>query len=142
VRSVLSGALALLIIVTQSGPAACASAQAAAPFPVVPVAEHASRSHLGAYLCLGTGVVATAASFAIAREADRTYDLYLAETDPALIGDLYDRTATLDHWSRATLLGGQVLIVTGLYLRFLRHGPDDRVSLLVAPDRCALALRF
>ena len=140
-KLVLSGALALLTL-SQSFPAACAPAQAAAPFPVVPVTGHPPRSHRGAYLCLGAGVAATVGSFAIAREADRAYDRYLVESDPSRIEGLYDRTVRLDRWSRVSLLGGQALIVTGLYLRFLRHAPDERVTLLVAPGRCALALRF
>ena len=140
-KSILLGALALLIV-TQSGPAACAPAQAAAAFPVVPVTDRAPAPHLGAYLCLGVGVTLAAGSFAIARDADRTYDRYLAESDPGRIEGLYDHTVHLDHWSRATLLGGQTLIIAGLYLRFLRHAPDERVTWLFAPDRCALALRF
>jgi hypothetical protein len=141
VKSILAGALALAIV-TQSGPAACATTQAAAPFPVVPVADHGRNPHRAAYLCLGAGVALAAGSFAIARDADRTYDRYLVESDPARIEGLYDHTVHLDHWSRATLLGGHSLIIAGLYLRFLRHPPEHGVSWLVAPDRCALTLRF
>lgn len=140
-KSILAGALALAIVM-QSGPAACATAQAAAPFPVVPVGEHGRNPHRAAYLCLGAGVALAAGSFAIARDADRTYDKYLVETDPTKIDGLYDRTIHLDHWSRTTLLGGHALIITGLYLRFLRHPPERGVSWLVAPDRCALTLTF
>lgn len=140
-KSLLSGALALLIA-TQSGPAACATAQAAAAFPVVPLDQHESRSHLGAYLLIGAGVALGAGSFVIARDADRSYDRYLNETDPGRIEGLYDRTVHLDRWSRATLLGGEALLAGGLYLRFIRRPPVERVTLIVAPDRCALAWRF
>ncbi|MFI5372064.1 MAG: hypothetical protein ACHQ52_10945 [Candidatus Eisenbacteria bacterium] len=141
-RPILWGVFALLILQTHPGPAACAPAQAAAPFPVVPLEEHSSQSHMGSYVCIGGGVALTVASFAIAHEADQTYDQYLVETDPARIESLYDRTVKLDRWSRGTLLTGQALIVTGLYLRFIRRPPAGRVSLIVEPYRCALAVRF
>ena len=142
VRSILPGALALLTIVMGSGPAACDTSQAAAPFPVVPIEEKNPHPHRAAYLCIGSGILLTGASFLIAREADQTYSQYLTETDPDKITALYDHTIWLDHWSRGTLLGGQALLVTGLYLRFLRRPAADRLSLVVAPHQCALVLRF
>jgi hypothetical protein len=142
VRSILPGSLALLTIAICNAPAACDTAQAAAPFPVVPVEEKNPHPHRAAYVCIGSGVLLTGASFLIAREADQTYSQYLNETDPDKITELYDHTVWLDHWSRGTLLGGQALIISGLYLRFIRHPAADKLSLLVAPNRCALVLRF
>jgi hypothetical protein len=142
VKPILPGALALLTIAMCNAPAACDTPQAAAPFPVVPVEEKNPHPHRAAYVCIGSGILLTGASFLIAREADQTYSDYLSETDPARISELYDHTVWLDHWSRGTLLGGQALIITGLYLRFIRHPAADKLSLLVAPNRCALVLRF
>jgi hypothetical protein len=142
VRSILPGALALLTIAMVSGPAACDTAQAAAPFPVIPVEEKNPHPHRAAYVCIGSGLLLTGASFLIAREADQTYSEYQSETDPDRISELYDHTVWLDHWSRGTLLGGQALLITGLYLRFIRHPSAEKVSLLVAPDRCAFVVRF
>ncbi len=126
----------------QSRPAACAPAQAAEPFPVIPVEAPATASHRAAWLCVGSGVALTVASFVIADRADRTYEQYLDETDPARIEELYDHTVWLDGWSRGTLLGGQALIASGLYLRFLRHPSERSAGVLVGPGRCALAVRF
>ena len=142
VKPILPGALALLTIAMCYRPAACDSSQAAAPFPVVPLKETSPHPHRAAYLSIGSGILLTGASFLIAREADRTYSEYLNETDPDQISALYDHTVWLDHWSRGTLLAGQALLVTGLYLRFIRHPAADRLSFVVAPNQCALVVRF
>lgn len=132
----------LTILLLTALPAARAHAQAAAPFPEVPLVEPAPQSHALAYLSLigGAGLVAT--SFALADRANQTYADYNASTDPHQIEQLYDRTITLDHWATATLLGGEALMATGLYLRFLRRPPPAHLRVALLPGQCALALRF
>ena len=122
--------------------AARVNAQAAAPFPEVPLTEPARESHAVAYLSMlvGTGLVVT--SFTIADRANQTYADYNAATDPVQIDALYDRTVALDRWASATLIGGEALIASGLYLRFLRRPPPAHMRVAILPGRCALALRF
>ena len=67
-------------------------------------------------------------------------------TDPAEIERLYDRTARYDWYARGALIGGEALVATGLYLRFVRRPRAARTTatldLSVGPARCALAWRF
>lgn len=100
------------------------------------------QSHFGAYLALASGVGLVATSFVLRDRANSTYDEYLVATDPEEITELYDRTVLYDRVSSASLITGELLIVGGLYLRFLRPQPPSRVSLLLGPDRCALAYSF
>ncbi|HEY6866721.1 MAG TPA: hypothetical protein VI792_05650, partial [Candidatus Eisenbacteria bacterium] len=58
------------------------------------------------------------------------------------ITDLYDQTVTYDRLSSGSLLGGEALVLTGLYLRFLRPPKASRVGLALSPRTCALSLRF
>jgi hypothetical protein len=134
--------LAVLPLQLGSGPAACAYAQAAAPFPVVQSAPVVHRPHLVADLTLIGGAAMIGSSFLWGNRANQTYSDYLAETDPARIVALYDRTAHYDRLSSASLLGGEALVAAGLYLRFIRHPATERVGLSLGPDRCALSLRF
>ena len=122
--------------------AARAHAQAAAPFPEVPMVEPARETHVLAYLSMVAGVGLVAGSFAVADHANRTYADYLASTDPDQIESLYDRTARLDRLASVTLLGGEALMATGLYLRFLRRPPPARLRVALLPGRCALAIRI
>jgi|SRR6516225_1935492 len=122
--------------------AACAPASAAEPFPVVPQPPPEHQSHLWAYTSMAAGAGLIGVSFAFSHKADQTYDQYLAATDPNEISSLYDQTIFYDRWSTGTLLTGELLIVTGLYLRFLRPHSSRRVSLEAGPRTCALALHF
>ena len=122
--------------------AARADAQAASPFPVVPMEPETQPSHRWAYAALGGGAALVGSSFLISHQADRAYARYLVETDPGRIDALYDETVRDDWLARGALIGGEALIATGLYLRFLRHGQPSRVSLAIDSRRCALAWRF
>lgn len=133
--------LAAILTLGTVRPAVCAPAQAASPFPVVPLGGPAERGHVVAYLSLAAGAGLIGASFALTDHANRTYDAYLRETDPDRIVSLYDETVHYDHLSAAALIGGEVLVATGLYLRFLRP-PGGRLALRLDPRRCALALSF
>lgn len=115
---------------------------AAEPFPVVPLPATSHRSHALAWVSFGAGAGLLTTSFLVHERANRTYDDYLASTDPDRIGDLYDRTANLDRLSGAALIAGEVLLATGVYLRFLRAPHDSRLSLDLAPGRCAARWRF
>ena len=88
----------------------------------------------------GAGLIGT--SFALERVADRTYDRYLASTDPGEIARLYDRTRRDDDLSTLTLMSGEALVAFGLYLRFLRRSAAERLALEWRPDRCAVSLHF
>lgn len=133
-------ALIAAIVTTAVLTAACPLAQAAGPFPEEIIRTERSKSHLWAYTSLAAGVGLIAGSFLIADDANDTYEEYLASTDPSRISDLYDDTVRKDRLASATLIGGEVLVAVGLYLRFLRPEAPVRVSL--GPSRCALAFRF
>jgi hypothetical protein len=136
-------ALALAIVLTSDVlVAACARAQAAAPFPVVEVEAPRPPRHLLAYGAVIAGAAMVGGSFLLARQADDAYDDYLRETDPEQIETFYDRAELYDRFSSASLIGGELLIVTGVYLRFLRPSRTSRMSWSIGPDRCALSLRF
>ena len=77
----------------------------------------------------------------IARAADREYDRYLAASDPGEIERRFDRARRLDEWSSGTLITGEVLLATGITLRFLRR-PSSRVALEAGPSGCAVSCRF
>jgi hypothetical protein len=123
-------------------PAACAFAQTAAPFPVVELPPVHHDSHRLANAAMLSGVALIAASFAFERTADRSYDDYLAASDPHRITDLYDRTTRFDRLSSASLVTGNVLLATGLTLRFIRHSHGSSVGVLLDARRCALAVNF
>lgn len=123
-------------------PAAGNPREAQVPFPVVGLPSAPHRSHTTAWLALGTGAGLLTTSFLVHERANRTYDVYLASNDPDEIGGLFDRTANLDRLSGAALIAGEVLLATGIYLRFLRTPHDPRLSLDLAPGRCAATWRF
>jgi hypothetical protein len=95
-----------------------------------------------AYLALASGVALIGGSFAISREADDTYAAYLRETDPAEIDRLYDRTVLYDRLASGSLAAGEILLVTGVYLRFIKPSGETRLGLAVGPGRCAVSLRY
>jgi len=81
-------------------------------------------------------------SFALTARANDAYDDYLVATDPARAEHFYDRTKHYDRLSAASLLTGEALVATAVWLRFLHHRPTSRLTLVAEPDRCAVALRF
>jgi hypothetical protein len=138
VAAVLAALLSLQLIV----PAARAQAQAAAPVPVVPAEEKSGGHHVWAYLTLAGGASLIGLSFVYSNRADEAYADYLESSNPAEIDQLYDQAVRNDHYAQATLLTGEAMLAAGLYLRFIRHPSPKRVSLNLAPTRCALALHF
>jgi hypothetical protein len=123
-------------------PAASAHAQAAAPFPEVPLLHQAQVPHKLAYASLVLGAGLIGASFTLEHRADEAYARYLAETDLSRIDDRYDDTVRYDRLSSASLISGEVLLATGVYLRFLRRPLPAGLVLSPGVSRCALALRF
>jgi hypothetical protein len=96
-------------------------------------------------------VVLVGASFPMAAEGDRRYEAYLAETDVAQIENRFQATLKMDNYAKASLLVGELLLATAVWMRFVQHSneshaasPDtrERLTLDVRPDRCALAFRF
>jgi len=131
--------------------AAGADAPAAAPFEVVPSRPAEGHPHKLALGIAITGVVLVGASFPLAAEGDRRYEAYLAETDVAQIEDRFQATLQMDNYAKASLLVGELLMATAVWMRFVRHSDEphaarldtpERITLDVRPDRCALALRF
>lgn len=94
------------------GAGAAGEARAAEPSP----------SHTRAWVALGAGAALTGASFLLAESADREYERYLVETDPARLEDRYNSARRLDRLSAGTLIAGQAGLALGLYWRFL-HRP-------------------
>ena len=95
-------------------------------------AAESGRSHTRAYIALGAGAALTGASFLLAESADREYERYLVETDPARLEDRYDTARRLDRLSAGTLIAGQAGLALGLYWRFLHHPRDAQSSLTPA----------
>ena len=123
-------------------PAARALAQAAGPFPEVPLPAPQRHSHTWALVSFASGAALLAGSFGIADAADHRYVDYLHATDPARIKDLYDEAVLFDRVSSASVLTGEVLIATGIYLTFLRHPAPSHLGLALEPSRCAVSFRF
>lgn len=126
--------------------AASAHAQAAHPFPEIKTSEPARTSHTWAYVSMALGAGLIGASFPLAKHADDLYEDYQIATDPDEIEHLYDETVRYDWYSRSALIGGEVLMGFGLYLRFIRqprqHQADATLGLRLEPGRCALAWSF
>jgi hypothetical protein len=123
-------------------PAARALAQAADPFPEVPLPAPPKHSNTWALVSFASGATLIAASFGIADAADRRYADYLRATDPARIEALYNDAVLFDRVSSASVLTGEVLIAAGVYLAFLRHPAPSRLGLALEPSRCVVSLRF
>ena len=132
---------ALLAAMFVLGPISARPARAAGPFESVPLTAPASRPHRGAYVCFAAGAGLIAGSFGLARHADRAYDRYLESRAPADIARWFDESERFDRWSSGALLGGEALVATGIYLRFLRRSSPP-VALLLGPGACAVSLRF
>jgi hypothetical protein len=115
---------------------------ATGPFEVVTLETPPDGPHRLAWASLLTGVGLIGLSFALTARANDAYDDYLVATDPARAEHLYDRTKHYDRLSAASLLTGEALVATAVWLRFLHHRPASRLTLVAEPDRCAVALRF
>ena len=135
-------ALAAVLTCAALQPAARALAQAADPFPEVPLPSPPRHSNTWAFVSFASGATLIAASFGLADAADRRYSDYLRATDPGRIEDLYNDAVLFDRVSGASVLTGEVLIATGVYLAFLRHPAPSRLGLALEPSRCGLSLRF
>jgi len=125
--------------------AACAQAQegSSTPFEVVPRRSAEPTSHRMAYLTAVVGAGLIAASFPLSHEADRRYATYLDETDVSKLDELFSSTQRMDRLASGSLLVGEAMIATAVWLRFVhRPNPEHRVSLALRPDRCALSYRF
>ena len=128
-------------IVVSGALVAAPVAEAAAAFEQVPLPPPTPTSHVAAYACLATGVGVMATSFVLARHADHAYDRYLEAEVPSEIDRLYDESVRYDRLSSGALIGGEVLLAAGLYLRFLRRA-TSHVELALHPGRCAVSCRF
>jgi hypothetical protein len=135
-------AVAALLMCAAQLPAARAFAQAAGPFPEVPLPAAPHHSNTWAIVSLGTGAALIAGSFAFADAADSRYADYLRATEPGQIKDLYDDAVLFDRLSGASILTGEVLIATGIYLAFLRHPTPSRVMFALEPSKCGVSFRF
>lgn len=123
--------------------AAGARAEATSPFEVMPRHGAPGTSYRAAWVVAITGAALVAGSFPLAHEADRRYAAYLVETDVARIDARFDATTRMDRLASASLLTGEGLLATAVWLRFV-HRPreHERVTFVVEPARCAVALRF
>lgn len=137
-----AAALAALLTLQLALPAARAHAQAAEPFPVVPLGSAKARRHTWAYVTLAGGASLIGLSFVYSARADDAYAAYLVSTDQVEIQQLYDRARSNDHRAQAALLTGEALLAAGLYLRFVRRPGPSKVALSIQPSRCALSYRF
>jgi hypothetical protein len=122
--------------------AAAPPESAAVPFPVVPLPQPPHPNRLAAWSCMLGGAGLIAASFVIHDRANAKYDEYLLATDPDHISSLYDQTVMLDRFSAASLITGEVLLATGIYLRFLRIPSNPRMSLDLERGACVASWRF
>lgn len=118
-----------------------AVAPGTSPFPVVEVPPSNGHPHRGALISAVTGLGLIGASFAWHRAADRRYDAYLAETDPDAIESRWNAVVSADRWSTSSLIAGEVLLATAVYLRFVRSA-SPRVAVALAPSRAAVAVRW
>jgi len=138
-------AAALMLAIAVTGVpngAACAWAQAAGSFEVVPRPPADREPHRAALACAIAGVGLIAASFPLSDLADRRYAAYLAETEPSAVEERYRATVRADRMASGALLVGEGLLVTAVWLRFLHRSRESRAGLVVGPDRCALFVRF
>ena len=135
----------LFAVVVAVAPVSAARAQepGAAPFEAIPRPTREHTSHRLAWSAALAGAGLVAGSFPLAAEADRRYARYLAETDMAHIDARFKATSRMDRLASGTLLVGEGLLATAVWLRFLQPRRDrSRVTYEVLPDRCAVSLRF
>lgn len=125
-----------------TAPEPAASESAPPLFPVVPVPPADRRGHAVAWTCAGMGLALVGASFALHETADRRYDAYLRETDPEAIESRWRATIRADRLSTASLLTGEALLATAVYLRFVRRPAAPRVALAAEPGAVAVTVRW
>jgi len=142
VKRVLAAMVAAIFILAGIDPAVCVRVQAAALFPDVPLEPPAEHAHVWAYASLIAGAGLIGSSFLFSKQANQAYDQYLEATDPAEIDRFFDRAERYDRLSSGSLLGGELMIATGLYLRFLRRSTGSRLSFSAGSERCQVAWRF
>ena len=116
--------------------------RATPPFEVVPRASAQKHSNKWVWIAALSGATLVGASFPMADEADRRYAVYLAETDVNRIDERYQATQRMDRLASGSLLAGEALLATAVWLRFVRGNHVERVALDLRPSRCAVALRF
>jgi len=143
VRSRLAAPLLAVVLAATPPLAPCARAQAETPFEVVPRHPSGQVSHRLAYLTAVTGAALVALSFPLEHEADQRYAAYLSETDVDKLDERFAATERMDRLASGSLLVGEALVATAVWLRFVHHpSVQHRVTLAFQPDRCALSLRF
>jgi len=134
--------MAATIVLGVVEPAVCARARAAESFPEVTFESPRSGRHLAAYASLIAGAGLIVGSFSFHDRANDAYDEYLVASDGAEIQRLFDRAERFDRLSTGSLLAGEALFATGLYLRFLRRPSPSRFSISAGVDHCRVAYRF
>ncbi len=138
-----ASAFPLTVLYQASAGVVADSASRPAPaFEVVPRASAGKHSNKWTWISALTGAALVGVSFPLADEADRRYDTYLSETDVARIDERFRATQRMDRLASGSLLTGEALLATAVWLRFVRGDHHERVSLDFQPSRCALALRF
>ena len=131
-----------LAMMTAPKTAACAPAQAASPFEVLPRPVPARQSHWAAYGCALAGAGLVVGSFPLTDRADRHYAHYLRESDPSRIESRWNSSVMADRLASGSLLAGEALLASAVYLRFIRRPRESRVAIVLSPAQCALSLRF
>ena len=100
-------------------------------------------SHRLAYFTALAGAGLVIASFPLEHAADQRYAEYLKETDVSKLDERFDATVRMDRIASGSLLVGEALLATAVWMRFVhRPSVEHRVTLAVAANRCALSLRF
>jgi len=135
----------LLAAVLAAAPplSACARAQTDTPFEVVPRKAASQTSHRLAYGLALAGAGLVIASFPLEHAADQRYAEYLNETDVTKLDERFKATERMDRIASGSLLVGEAMLATAVWLRFVHHpSAQPKVTLALAADRCALSLRF
>jgi hypothetical protein len=143
VRTHLAAPLLAVVLAAAPPLALCVRAQTETPFEVVPRRATTQASHRLAYFTALAGAGLVIASFPLEHAADQRYAEYLRETDVTKLDERFTATERMDRLASGTLLVGEALLATAVWIRFVHHpGVQHRVTLAVATDRCALSLRF
>lgn len=142
-RPLLAAPLLAAVLAAAPPLAGCAHAQSDTPFEVVPRHATGPSSHRVAYITAAVGMGLVIASFPLEHEADKRYAAYLSETDITKLDERFSATERMDRLASGTLLVGEALIATAVWMRFVHHpNPQHRVTFAALPDRCVLSLRF
>ena len=142
-RSCLAAPLLAAVLAAAPPLSACARAQAETPFEVVPRQSSVRVSHRLAYATALVGAGLVIASFPLEHAADQRYAEYLQETDVTKLDERFAATERMDRIASGSLLVGEALLATAVWMRFVHHpGAQHRVTLAMRADRCALSLRF